>query len=135
MVCSFVSVICGACTRPHSCFRSLPDSLHLKYLFFISLSISNSHMMCMCVSYKHKCGTEDICFDFLSFFLSFQPFCLCLYVSVTLSCSLMRFHSLSLLCQPPFCRRANVYFKRCAMYQPPPQRHSTEEKTDTTPAG
>lgn len=64
----------------------------------------------------------------LSFFLPPLSF------SVTLSRSLMRFHSLSLLCQPPLAKRANVYFKRCAMHQPPPHRQSAEEKTGTTQA-
>lgn len=127
-VCSFVSVICATSPAPVPIHfpGNLPRSLHLKYSFSFSVSISNSHR-CVCL-FPLSTSLVQRYILCLSFFLS-APF-----VSVTLSRSLMRFHSLSLLCQPPLAKRANVYFKRCAMHQPPPHRHSAEEKTGTTQA-
>ena len=84
------------------------------------------------VSFGNQFGAEvDLCPPLCLFYILSS---LSFSVSATLSRSLMRFHSLSLLCQPPLAKRENVYFKRCAMHQPPPHRHSAEEKTGTTQA-
>lgn len=93
MACSFVSVICAASLLPASLPPvpgSLPDSLHLKYLFSPSVSVSRSYR-CVCLFLLNK---RHVHVDFLSFFLLSFP-------SVTLSASLVGPHSPSLLRQPP----------------------------------
>lgn len=132
MVCSFVSVICATSLLPASVPihfpGSLPGSPHLKYLF--SLSVSFQTCTDVFVSFEHTFGAVD-CLSFF-FFLSFPlslSVCLCHTLSLPRALS-FALTPLSTSC----CKRANVYFKRCAMHKPPPHRHSTEEKTDTTHA-
>ena len=92
---------------------NLAHSLPLKYSFSPSVSISNSQICACLFPLSTSLVQRILCLPFfLSFFLSiFLAFFLSLFlppssfsISVTLSCSLMRFHSLSVLCQPPLAR-------------------------------
>lgn len=110
---------------PMSCKTALFPSSQI-FIFFLWLHFKPAQM-CVFVFFQYDFGAEV---EFVSssppFFLSSS---LCLFLFVTLSHSLMHIHFLSLLCQPPLAKRVNVYFKLCAMHQPPPLRRSTEENT------
>lgn len=126
---------------------NLAHSLPLKYSFFplcLHFKLSN---MCVFVSFEYQFGAEDFVSALFSSFLSFfLPFRLSCILSFTLSppfvflhlCHTLSLpHALSFPLTPlstSSCKRANVYFKRCAMHQPPPHSHSAEEKTGTTHA-
>lgn len=92
MACSFVSVICATSLLPASLPPvpgSLPDSLHLKYLFSpLRLRFTLVQMRMFVSSEQTPCAC-GLSFFFLSF------------PSVTLSASLVGPHSPSLPHQPP----------------------------------
>lgn len=97
--------VCHLCYISSACIR--PHPLSWKSAWFPSPEI---FIFPLCLHFKlaQRClfllSTRLVQWiSFLSFFLSL-PLCLCLYVPVTLSRSLMRFRSLSVLCQPPVAR-------------------------------
>lgn len=128
--------VCHLCYISSACIR--PHPLSWKSAWFPSPEI---FIFPLCLHFKlaQRClfllSTRLVQWiSFLSFFLSL-PLCLCLYVPVTLSRSLMRFRSLSVLCQPPVAReQMSILSDVPCTNHPRTDTALHEEKTDTTHA-
>lgn len=146
-VCTFVSVVWATALLPapvpiHFSWKSgsFPPAEIFIFPLCLHFKLSN---MCVFVSFEYQFGAEDFVSAFLSFFLPFHLSCILSFtlsppfVFLHLCHTLLLPHALSFPLSPlstSSCKRANVYFKRCAMHQPPPHSHSAEEKTGTTHA-
>lgn len=124
--------VCHLCYISSACIR--PHPLSWKSAWFPSPEI---FIFPLCLHFKLAQRCLFLLSTCLVQWISFLSFPSPLSLSVCPCHTLSLPHALSFALSPlstSCCKRANVYFKRCAMHQPPPHRHSTEEKTDTTHA-